>query len=195
MTAPANLLDSRFGRLLVISRASNTRAHKAQWLCQCDCGAFTIVPTGTLRTGHTQSCGCLHRELLSERQARHRMSESPEFRIYAGLITRCTNSNRQQWKDYGGRGIRCLFVSFEEFYAEVGPRPSPRHTIERISNDGDYAKGNIRWATRKEQNRNRRDNILVTHDGKTQCIGAWAEELGIHPQTLYSRHTRHKPLF
>ena len=86
----------------------------------------------------------------------HGLSHMPEYRIWKGMLARCHNSKSPNWEDYGGRGIKVLFASFEEFFAEIGPRPSPDLSVDRIDNDGNYESGNIRWAIRSQQAKNKR---------------------------------------
>lgn len=148
----------RFERLLVLFRVENDRHEQPRFLCRCDCGQEKVVHSSSLLAGCTRSCGCLARELAGQRlRARchtHGMSKTPEYRAYHKAKERCSNPNHPKYPRYGGRGIRFLFTSFEQFYAEVGPRPSSEHSIDRKDNDGNYEPGNVRWATRKEQSDN-----------------------------------------
>jgi hypothetical protein len=106
------------------------------------------------------------------------------------MIQRCHNPNYPQWKDYGGRGIEVCNEwrnSFEAFFRYIGPRPSPNHTIDRIENNRGYEPGNVRWATRKEQNRNSRNNHLIRFNNQIHCMTEWAEILGIKRETIKDR--------
>jgi hypothetical protein len=120
------------------------------------------------------------------------MSKTVEYDIWSHLIYRCYNPNAAAYEKYGGRGItvdsRWLGEGgFERFFGDMGPRPSPLLELDRKENDGPYSKDNCRWVTVKVQARNRRSNVNVTWDGRTQCQAAWAEELGITRQSLRSR--------
>ena len=117
----------------------------------------------------------------------------PLYMIWNGIWQRCTNPNSEYYQDYGGRGITVSdeWKSIEVFAADMGERP-PGFTIERINNNLGYCKSNCKWATRQEQARNRRSSRLVTHNGRTQTMIAWAEELGIPYMTLYLRLYRRK---
>jgi hypothetical protein len=118
------------------------------------------------------------------------MSTRPEYRIWTGIIDRCENPNKECYEDYGGRGIKlhpAWRKDFAAFFAAVGPRPSPRHSVERINNSKGYVPGNLKWATMKEQARNTRRNHLLTYKGKTQPIAAWAEELNLKDKLISER--------
>lgn len=145
-----NLTNQKFGKLRVIKRADNTSDNKVHWRCKCDCGRTTVVRSASLRSGDTKSCGCLI-------GFRHGFRYRPEYIAYCAAKQRCNYKKGRQWADYGGRGIKFLFNSFLDFYQAVGSRPSKKHTIDRIDNDGNYEKGNTRWATRKQQQRNKRN--------------------------------------
>jgi hypothetical protein len=147
-----DLVGQKFGRLTVLEvcgRNHNVRV----WKCQCDCGKQHEVEQNHLSSGRTTSCGCYHKEKVTT----HGLSNSPEERAYDHARQRC-KPNHNKHAHYFDRGIRFEFTSFEQFYAEVGPKPTPKHSLDRIDNDGNYAPGNIRWATKSEQERNKRCN-------------------------------------
>lgn len=127
---------------------------------------------------------------IAGKQRKHGMAHSPEYRIWAEMRSRCTNPSRPHYDRYGGRGIAVCpeWSSFEQFYADMGPRPSPTHTVDRIDNDGPYSAENCRWATKSQQQRNRSDSIILTHQGRTMTISDWAEELGMKRNTLGYRY-------
>ena len=146
-----DLTGQRYGTLTVIERAPN-RKSKACWLCQCDCGARKEVRAANLRNGNTHSCGC-----GSVRFKRtHGMTSTPEYGIWTGMKRRCLNPRDSHWENYGGRGISICerwLNSFENFYADMGKRPSPDLSIDRYpNNDGNYEPANCRWATKSQQN-------------------------------------------
>ena len=182
-----DLMGCQFGRLTVIGRADRDAHGHARWLCQCECGSGkqTIVAAHALTRGTTRSCGCRRKESLLAR-ATHRMRHSPEYYTFGNARARCRNPNNTGWKNYGGRGIRFLYTSFEEFFADVGPRP-PGLTIDRIDNDGHYEPGNCRWATRREQANNSRANRRLTAFGRTQTMSQWAREYAVDCKTLFNR--------
>ena len=120
----------------------------------------------------------------------HGESRTSLYKLWTNVKDRCTNAKNPHFHNYGGRGIKlhpALANDFAAFKAAVGPRPSPGHTLDRRNNDGDYEPGNLTWATKKEQARNQRKNRLMTLNGRTQSMAAWAEELGLMPSTLHYR--------
>lgn len=178
-----DLTDQVFGRLTVIE-CVGARRHGRFWKCLCECGNYKEYTTGALRSGHVQSCGC------TTRSRTHGMFGTPEYAAWAGIKGRCLNQNDPAYKNYGGRGIAMCerwADSFENFYADMGPRPSNKHSIDRINNDGNYEPSNCRWATKKEQSRNTRKNHLIAFNGEVLCVAEWADKLGIHPHVLWRR--------
>jgi hypothetical protein len=124
-------------------------------LCECGCGRATLLSDRTdAKRGVVR--GQPLRFVHGHSRREHGMTRTPEGAAFRGARNRCTNPNAQAWKDYGGRGIKFLFTSFEQWFAELGPRPTPEHSVDRINNDGNYEPGNVRWATDEEQNRNQR---------------------------------------
>lgn len=120
----------------------------------------------------------------------HGMCNTPEYRAWAQMIERCENPENAQWCDYGGRGIRVCDrwrAGFLAFLEDVGRKPSPGHSIDRIDNDKGYEPGNVAWRTRREQNRNTRYNRRLELDGKVQCLTDWAAEYGLPLQTVIGR--------
>lgn len=188
-----NLVGQRFGQLSVLEEAGRSLHFKTLWRCQCDCGNIIVAVGGSLKSGNTKSCGCLKRDVLRVLHRKHGMSQMAEYGIWAGMLKRCRNKNVPYFHRYGGRGIsvcdRWLF--FETFLKDVGPRPSPRHMLDRISNDGDYEPGNVRWVTSKESNRNRCNNRLLTYGGDTKTLAEWAERTGLPYHTLKARLSRY----
>lgn len=143
----------------------------------------------SLRTGATQSCGCLHRERITP----HGKTKTPEFTIWQMMRQRCNNPAHRSFPSYGGRGIRVCSrwnESFPAFLADIGPRPSSAHTLERIDNDRDYSPDNCRWATPLEQGQNKRNNHHLTFQGQTLTIGEWSRRTGIAKSTLLGRLAR-----
>lgn len=178
-----DLTGQSFGRLTVIATVGKSVHGKYLWRCQCSCGKETVVVGGDLVSGRTLSCGCRNLEQIVQRTRTHGLTGTRTYRIWAMMIQRCTNPAMvDSWVNYGGRGIRVCsswLHSFENFLEDMGHPPSSKHSIDRIDNNGDYEPGNCRWATRVEQSNNRRNNVRLTHQGKTQTVAQWAEELGV----------------
>jgi hypothetical protein len=162
MTKAADLTNKRFGRLFVLSRSKSDKAGRTMWNCWCDCGKDTLVQGKRLSSGHTQSCGCLHAEVLLASSTTHGMHGTKTYNSWYGMIGRCGRATHSKFKDYGGRGIKVCeqWKSFANFLADMGERPEGT-TIDRIDVNGNYEPGNCRWADAKTQRANRRDSKAV----------------------------------
>lgn len=174
-----NLIGLRFGRLRVIGRA--TRHGDTRWVCLCDCGTTKTVKSKPLRNGMTRSCGCLHKEQLARRVTTHGMCRTSEYRIWKLMIVRCHNASNPSFVRYGARGITVCDAwrsSFEAFFADMGPRPSLKHSIDRRDNDAGYCPENCRWVTRDVQAANKRGTIRITVDGETRPLVEWCRMTG-----------------
>jgi len=128
-------------------------------------------------------------------QHKHGMHHWPEYAVWAAMLMRCYNSKDRRYVDYGGRGIVVCDSwqgndGFLSFITDMGQRPGRNYQLDRIDNNGPYDRNNCRWATRREQQCNRRTNVLLTYKGRMQCIAAWAEELNMLYSTLYYRMKR-----
>lgn len=190
-----DLTGKRFGRLTVIEFAG-TKGRNAFWKCQCDCGRVIVVKSCYLTSGDTKSCGCLKLERVASLTAKHKMSKTKIFNVWAGILGRCFNRNDSKFADYGGRGItvcdewRKDFVAFYEHVSKLEHFGEDGYSLDRIDNDGNYEPANVRWATPTEQSRNKRNNIVVEYNGEKICLKEAAERSGIKYMTLFHRYHR-----
>jgi hypothetical protein len=196
----------RFGRLIAL-RLHGQRGDNgaAMWECHCDCGSTVSAPGHCLRRGQVKSCGCLKIEKGSANLKRMREAgmmpqlrhgdakagrEAPEWSLWHSVKGRCDPMRRHPNPDYAGRGIRMCEEwrnSYEAFLAYVGRRPSPEHTLDRIEVNGHYEPGNVRWATKMEQARNRRNSCWIECDGRRATLAEWAERTGLKNTTIRNR--------
>lgn len=190
---PDILIGQRFSRLLVIKKAPS-KGKNSHWQCRCDCGSTTVVSRPNLRVGHTRSCGCIGTEQPSH--LIHGMHGKPEYQAWNSMHTRCTNPKNKGYHRYGGRGITVCerWLKFENFLADMGMRPSPDHSLERKDNDGPYAPDNCKWATRKEQARNTRQNVWLTFNNQTLILHDWAVITGIDRSLIRWRQRQGWPI-
>jgi hypothetical protein len=188
---------TRFGRYTVIRQVEATHDQR-RWLCRCDCGNERPVDQQCLTRGEAKSCGCLKVEIARGRcylTRTHGESQSTgnstEYRIWGGIIQRCCNPAHPAFRLYGGRGISIDSSwrhSFESFLSYVGRRPSSAYTIDRWPDkNGNYEPGNVRWATWVQQQRNRRNNVLVDFRGERITLAEFAEKSGIKAGTIRAR--------
>jgi len=162
---PLDLTAQTFGSLLVLQRAecpASFARPRVAWLCACDCGNKKVVVADSLRAGLVKSCGCVKqskefRDDIKKRLTKHGMTHTPTWTSWAKMLQRCRNPMSTQYKWYGARGISVdeRWLSFENFLADMGLRPSGT-TLDRVNNDGPYCKENCRWSTHREQSANRR---------------------------------------
>lgn len=187
-----SLLGRVFGRLTVtgeVSRRNNRRVA----VCQCECGAVKNVLHALLANGHTQSCGCLRAEIATARMTKHSHNQrglrTAEYRAWANMKQRCTNPKSNFYRIYGGRGIEFCqrWMVFSNFLADMGTKPSPKHTLERKNTNEDYCKENCEWALPAVQCRNKRTNVYVEFQNKRVCISDLADAHGIKRTTLRYR--------
>lgn len=195
-----DLIGQRFGRLTVQGHAPalpGKPRHKL--VCLCDCGQICHVAAHPLLSGVQVSCGCNRRERARENikkaratgsgkgNLRHGLSGTAECSIWRDMKRRCLDPRRPAWDSYGGRGITVCdrwLEKFENFYEDMGPRPTALHTLDRVDNDGPYSPENCKWATRKVQARNRRSSAKYTALGRTLTIAEWAELLHVKVSAL-----------
>lgn len=191
-----------FGRWTVVGYAE-MRSRIPYWNCMCECGTLRAIGVFSLQNGTSTSCGCLARELLALRKLTHGMSgrtfrsQTPEYTAWISMQQRCYNKNIGAYADYGGRGVTVCDKwrdSFSAFLGDIGVRPSSRHSVDRIDTNGNYEPSNVRWSSPEEQQRNKRSNRMLTFQGETLCVAAWAERLGIGRTTISQRLRRGWPV-
>lgn len=188
-----NLLGQRFSRLtVVLKREHNDKFGNVIWECRCDCGSVTYVRTGCLRNGNVRSCGCLNKDSITK----HGMHLSSEYTVWCGIKDRCYKETHKSFKDYGAKGIVMCDRwknSFEAFYEDMGPRPSLKHSIDRVDGTKGYDKENCRWATPKQQANNTKRNVYYEYDGEIKTLAEWCDELDLNYNTVFMRLQRGKP--
>lgn len=154
--------------------------------CVCECGTKKTIRHDDLRSGKTLSCKCYIKDVMT---THGQAAKTITYKSWESMRARCNNPKNEGYKDYGDRGITVCkrWDSFENFYVDMGDRPSKQHSLERKDVNGNYEQNNCKWATKKEQARNTRNNVFWIYDNKTYCISEWAEILKINKDTLYSR--------
>jgi len=171
-----------YGRLTIIEEIpGSSRKIPRKVLCRCICGVKKIFVLGELRRGKSTSCGCFQKENVRKQQLTHGMKGTEIYESWHSMKQRCLNQNHKSFKDYGGREIKICdrwLNSFENFYKDMGDRPK-KMTIDRIDNNGNYCKENCRWATTKEQAKNRRNTVLIKYKGQTMCQSDWGRKTGL----------------
>lgn len=186
-----NLTGKRFGKLVAIKTAGKTKNGAYLWKCKCDCGNEIIANVGNLKNGHTKSCGCLRVDRCKTNFTKHGLEHTRLYGIWSDMRLRCYDEKNIAYHRYGGMGITICdewkndVKAFYDWATANGYKDSL--TIDRIDNDGNYCPENCRWATVKEQASNRRSNILVTHNGKTQTMKKWANEVGTPYKVVWAR--------
>jgi hypothetical protein len=182
------VVGARFGRLVFVG-PSTRRTH---WTFKCDCGSpAKEIDHYPVRKGLVRGCGCLWRETVLGSNKTHGLAGTRIYRLWSMMHDRCRNPRNPHYPTYGERGITVChrWSDFEVFYADMGERP-PGMTLNRIDNDGPYSPENCEWASAVAQGRNKTNNKLLTFQGKTQPLSAWAEELGLNYNTLNTRVQR-----
>lgn len=181
MTLPNRVtVGQRFGAWSAQRPVFGPRGGTMHWWCICDCGIQRKVQTSMLIRGKSSGCGCTGLLRTARANSTHSMSNTRTWRIWRAMRRRCYEEDCDSYRNYGGRGITVSerWLKFENFLADMGECPLGL-SIERIDVEGHYAPGNCRWASVVEQARNRRTNLMVTIEGVTKPLIAWAEELGI----------------
>lgn len=190
-----DMVGMTFGRLVVVGKADRVKGQKQKWICKCACGSGREVVTAgyDLMRGKSKSCGCYHRERASDSNRTHGATNTGEHSVWRAIKARCYNPKNKCYHIYGARGIAMCKrwrESFEAFLSDMGKRPSNKHQIDRIDNDGMYEPSNCRWVLNVENSRNRNNNRMVTIDGKAKCLAEWCEIYGVNYHTVHKRMSR-----
>lgn len=181
------VLGQQFGRLTVLGKERAPDGALA-WRCSCSCGGEKVVRHRHLVRGATRSCGCLEQESRHTTPITHGMSGTRVYRLWSDMRSRCAVLSGRNYENYGGRGIAICarWRRFENFYADMGEPPEGT-SIDRIDNDKGYSPENCRWATVFEQANNRRSNIVISYNGRSQTVTQWSREFGVPYCRLRSR--------
>lgn len=184
-----NLVGRVFGKLTVIGYAGSDG--QALWWCRCECGRITKTHGGNLKNG-TKSCGCVYDGIFTKHGLTPRKATPPEFHIWCCMRDRCEREGSKYYRNYGGRGISVCDrwsgeMGFAHFMEDMGSRPTPKHSIDRIDVNGNYEPGNCRWATSVEQCNNKRNNRTMTYNGETLSVAEWSRRTGIRYRTILMR--------
>ncbi len=182
-----DLAGKNFGKLKVISRCPGPNKNNSYWKCICFCSEEKIVSGINLKSGNSKTCGCSQTSING-------LSKTKEFGVWLSIIQRCENKNHKKYHRYGGRGINVCQKwrdSFLNFIEDMG-KCSPKKSIERLNNDGNYSPENCKWAPIEKQNNNRGEyNIFIERDGITKTASQWAHQYNIRPSTFIARIKRY----
>jgi hypothetical protein len=183
-----DLTGRQFGSLKAIHPTDTRSRGQVVWMCKCRCGNSALVPSYKLTSAHTKSCGCYRSDLATAKNTTHGDYRSPEHRSWQSMKSRCLNPKSTQYKWYGGRGISVCdkWLTYEGFLADMGRKPAG-YELDRIDNNGHYEPANCRWASHRDQSRNKSDNVMITWRGQTRCMSDWAESLGVDNAALWAR--------
>ena len=194
------ITGKRYGRLVVVCENGRAPSGQILWECACDCGGVAVTTSTKLKSGHTQSCGCYARLRRSEANIKHghmtRVNRHPLVNVWENMKRRCSDPKNRDFQRYGGRGIFVCerwvlgdgnISAFQCFLNDMGPRPGPEFSIDRIDQNGPYCPENCRWADAKTQARNRRTTRLVEHKGGNISLAEFCEKTGVNYSAAATR--------
>lgn len=179
-----DLSGKTFGHLKVISRL-NSENGTTYWSCECICGKITRASRNNLQSGGHTSCGCVNKIRIGNLNKLHGESSrkiSKEYRTWIHMNGRCYTPTDHKYKNYGARGITVCDrwrASYENFLADMGRAPSPKHSLDRKENNGNYEPGNCRWTTNKTQANNKRNNLRLEYNGELKTLTEWCDQFGV----------------
>lgn len=187
------ILNKKFGRLLVVRKVKD---NTALYECVCDCGKTVFAYENSLKSGNVKSCGCYKLDLIKNLQLKHNMAHTRLYNVWKDIKKRCYNPKTRSYANYGAKGITVCeewkndFVAFHDWAYANGYDENAEYgtcTIDRIDVNGNYCPENCRWVTLKAQANNRRNNVFITYNGKTDTMSNWAHELGISYNCIFKR--------
>lgn len=185
-------IGQEFGQLTVAGEPYMGPSGKYKFvMCTCSCGGTRVVGVDNLRAGRTRSCGCLYRKTVGKCNITHGKRGYPEYKVWMGMWRRCRNPNEKAFSKYEKFAPPESWKDFEVFYADLGPRPSRAHSLDRIDNSKPYGPGNCRWATATEQSRNRKNNIHVILGDRVVCLKEACDASGIAYKLVHGRFRKH----
>lgn len=197
MPVAEDLTGQKFGRLTALRDVGKTKRGR-MWRCVCDCGNETDTISTYLKSGHKRSCGCLHADSAKVAGLKARTHgyttvdkkwTSNEYAIWQSMKARCLNKKVASYKNYGGRGVTICerWMKFENFIADMGNRPTPKHSLDRIDTNGNYEPNNCRWADQVEQAQTRTNVRSITAFGETLTSAMWSRRTGIKAEAIRNR--------
>lgn len=197
MPVAENLSGKTFGRLTAVKDVGKTSRGRV-WQCLCFCGTVKNVVSTYLKNGHTKSCGCLHADSAKASgvlrrthgfTAKDKKWTASEYGVWMSMKSRCSNPRSASYKSYGARGIKVCarWLSFENFIADMGRRPSSKHTLDRINTNGNYEPANCRWADQLQQAQTRTNVRMINAFGETLTAAMWARRTGINAMAIRNR--------
>ena len=183
-----NMVGQKYEKLTVLSQVGVNKSGEKMYECLCECGNKKIIRGNSMRRGLTTSCGCYRSKYISSKNKVHENCGTPTYKSWTAMKSRCLNPNTTAYQNYGGRGIKICdeWMNFENFLKDMGEKPKGK-TLDRIDFNGNYEPSNCRWASIQEQNRNTRQNVMITYNGETLCMKEWAERLSIPYPKLQHR--------
>ena len=191
-SGPKNdLTGQKFGRLTVIS-FSHMDISISKWLCKCECGTERILIGSSLKNGTTKSCGCLRKERITSSLTIHDKSRTSIHNLWVAMRQKCDNKNNKYYVDNGGRGIKVCdrWHIFENFYEDMGDKPTDIHMLSRLDNNGDFSSDNCKWISLEEHVKNRKNRRELNFDSKIHSIAEWSIISGTRPTTIQARLKR-----
>jgi len=174
-----DITGQKFNMLTAIKFSHKDKSRNHYWLVSCECGKEKIITRGSLRSGNSRSCGCYQLEKVTT----HGLTKTSEYETWGCMKQRCLNPNVAAYKNYGGRGIKICdrwLNSFPNFLEDMRNKPTSKHSIDRIDNDGDYEPSNCRWSTKLEQANNKRTSINITFKNETKTLAQWCQLLKLN---------------